>query len=318
MIISIGEVLIDFISDEAGTLSQVDSFQKCPGGAPANFAVGIAKLGLKVLFLGKVGSDPFGNYLVDYLQKQGVNIDYIKYSQNKERTALAFVSLDKDLERDFLFYRRDAADLQLSREEIDASAFINVNYLHFGTVSLTNEPSRSATLKAIKECKKAGGKVCFDPNIRFDLWESEAKLREVLDLVLQDIDILYPSEEELNFLVDNKVKSKEAIDELMKTYPIEIIALKKGKNGCAITSRSNYFVTIPSFNVPVVDTTGAGDGFNTGFIFGLAQGKNLEEAGIIGNAVGALVIQKKGAMTALPTLTELREFLINNKVKISI
>ncbi|MHA1212141.1 MAG: carbohydrate kinase family protein, partial [Candidatus Heimdallarchaeota archaeon] len=122
----------------------------------------------------------------------------------------------------------------------------------------------------------------------------------------------------LNFLVKNKVKSKEAIDELMKTYPIEIIALKKGKNGCAIFSQSNYFVTIPSFNVPVVDTTGAGDGFNVGIIFGLAQGKNLEEAGIIGNAVGALVIQKKGAMTALPTLTELREFLINNKVKISI
>ncbi|HUT79661.1 MAG TPA: carbohydrate kinase [Candidatus Bathyarchaeia archaeon] len=318
MIISIGEILIDFVSDEIGSLEKVKIFNKYPGGAPANFSVGIARLNLEITFIGMVGNDPFGEFLVSFLKKEGVNTKYIEKTENNERTALAFVSLDETGERSFVFYRNNAADLKLSPEKITDDIINKCEYLHFGTLSLSSEPSKSATIKAITECKRNGAKICFDPNLRMDIWQSKELLRETISHVLPYVDILYPSYEELSFILGKEVSEEEAINVLMEKYPIEIIALKKGKDGCLLKSREGFFLTIPSFEVPIIDTTGAGDGFNAGFIFGLSTGKTLEEAGIIGNAIGALVIQKRGAMTSLPTLNELKEFLINQRVTLSI
>ncbi|MBN1328777.1 MAG: carbohydrate kinase [Candidatus Heimdallarchaeota archaeon] len=318
MIFSIGEVLIDFLSDEIVSLEKVKAFKKYPGGAPANFAVGIARLGLDITFIGVVGNDPFGEYLISFLNTEGVNTNYIDKAHNNEQTALAFISLDDVGERNFIFYRNNAADLTLSPEKITSDIFNECEYLHFGTLSLSAEPSKSATLKAILECKKKGGKICFDPNLRMDVWKSEKVLRETILQVLLYVDILYPSYHELSFILGKEMLEKEAINELMEKYPLEIIALKKGKDGCLIKSRDDYFLTIPSFDVSVIDTTGAGDGFNVGFIYGLSTGKTLEEAGILGNAIGALVIQKRGAMTSLPTQNELKEFLINQRVTLTI
>ncbi|MBK5112031.1 MAG: carbohydrate kinase [Candidatus Heimdallarchaeota archaeon] len=317
--ISIGEVLVDFLSEDVGTLNTVKRFQKCPGGAPANFAVGLARLGVDVAFIGKVGDDPFGKFLTNVLKNEKVNIDNVIKAQKDERTALAFVSLDEDAERDFVFYRKNAADLQLTEKEIKSDYLTNAKYIHFGTVSLTEEPSRTATITAIDKCRGAGGKSCFDPNLRLDLWENLKTLREIIDKILRKTDILYPSLEELKFILQREdIEEQEAIDLIMKKYPIEIVALKMGKEGCLIKKREDFFLAVPSFEVQVLDTTGAGDGFNVGFIFGLLEEKSIQEAGVIGNAVGALVVQKKGAMTSLPTREELQEFLKNQNVEIGI
>jgi fructokinase len=318
-VVSIGEVLIDFIAKKTGSLKDVDVFQKFPGGAPANFAVGIARLGLDVAFVGKVGNDPFGLFLEKKLADEGVKTDFIVKATANERTALAFVSLDENAERDFLFYRKDAADLKLLFKEIQIEKITKTKYLHFGTVSLCENPSRDAVFKTIEKCKKTGVKICFDPNIRLDLWENEKDFREILDKALNYTDILYPSKEELHFILeDTSLEDQEAIKQLMNKYPIEIVALKLGKDGCLIKQRDDFFLTLPSFDVPLLDTTGAGDGFNAGFIFALVRGLSLEEAGIIGNAVGALVIQKKGAMTSLPSKEELEDFLSKQKIKIDL
>ncbi|NHK32893.1 MAG: sugar kinase [Asgard group archaeon] len=318
-VISIGEVLIDFIAQKTGSLVDVDTFQKFPGGAPANFAVGIARLGLKVAFVGKVGNDSFGTFLEEKLSQEGVITDLIVKATNNERTALAFVSLDENAERDFLFYRNNAADLKLSIDEIQIDKITKAKYLHFGTVSLCENPSRDAVFKTIEKCKKADVKICFDPNIRLDLWENEKDFREILDIALYYTDILYPSKEELHFILDDTSHdNQEAIKQLMKKYPINIVALKLGKAGCLIKQRDDFFLTLPSFDVPILDTTGAGDGFNAGFIYALGKDLSLEEAGIIGNAVGALVIQKRGAMTSLPSRRELEEFLNKQKIKIEL
>jgi len=318
-VISIGEVLIDFISEELGTINNVKGFQKCPGGAPANFAVGLARLGVNIAFIGKVGDDPFGEYLLNVLKNEKVNTENVIKAQKNERTALAFVSLDEDAERDFVFYRKNAADLQFTEKELKVDYLVNAKYIHFGTVSLTEEPSRTATISAIERCREAGGKSCFDPNLRLDLWENLETFREIIDKVLKKTDIMYPSLEELKIILQREdVEEQEAIDLIMEKYPIDIVALKRGKEGCLIKKREDFFLTIPAFEVHVLDTTGAGDGFNVGFIFGLIEEKSIEEAGIIGNAVGALVIQKKGAMTSLPSREELQEFLKNQKVEIGI
>lgn len=319
VVLSIGEVLIDFISEEAGAINKVKGFQKCPGGAPANFAVGLARLGVDVAFIGKVGNDPFGDYLLEVLKNEKVNTENVMKAQKNERTALAFVSLDEDAERDFVFYRKNAADLQLTEKELNLNYLTKAKYIHFGTVSLTEEPSRTATITAIDKCREIGGIACFDPNLRLDLWENLETLREIIDKVLKKTDILYPSLEELKFILQREdIEEQEAVNLIIEKYPIDIVALKRGKEGCLIKKRDNFFLTIPAFDVDILDTTGAGDGFNVGFIFGLIEEKSIEEAGIIGNAVGALVIQKKGAMTSLPTREELQEFLKNQKVEIGI
>ncbi len=313
---SIGEVLIDFIAQERQQKDSVATFLKLPGGAPANFAVGIARLGAKVRFFGKVSDDPFGQFLVKKLAEEGVGIENLVTAKNGEKTSLAFVFLNASGERSFLFYRENAADAALTPEELDPLLFKDLQYLHFGVISLLSEPSKSATFKAIEYCKNNGGVICFDPNIRKDLLRNEEEFRALLNAALQTVDIFYPSEKELTFILDRKMPPQKAILEIMANYPLKIVALKLGKDGCLLKSRDGFFSTIPSFEVPVVDTTGAGDGFNAGFIFGLSQGMSLEEAGILGNAVGALVVGKKGAMTALPTLTELKAFLTAQKIQI--
>ncbi len=317
-VIAIGEVLIDFVSKESSS-KQLPTFQQCPGGAPANFIVGLARLGIKTAFIGKVSNDPFGEFLINTLNKEGVLTTNVLKAVRGEKTALAFVFHDENNERDFLFYRENSADQNLFTEEIKEDLFKNIKYLHFGSVSLTEEPLRSATFAAIDMCKKNGGKISFDPNIRLDLWEFNELDFNVLKKALERTDVFLPSYEELPYFTEQKKMSDQQImDELLANFNLETIVVKKGKDGCLIKQKDGYFAEIPSFDVPVKDTTGAGDGFNAGFLFGLLNGNTIEEAGIIGNAVGAFVIQREGAMTALPTFEELTNFLVEQKITIDL
>ncbi len=318
-VVSIGEVLVDFIPNEIANLKGLTSFQKCPGGAPANYIVGMSRLGVKTAFVGKVGDDPFGDYLRDVLQSEGVNVANLVKATNGERTTLAFVYYDNDMDRDFFFYRNNSADVNLTAEEIDSKLFQKTKYLHFGSLSLTEEPVKSATYRAIDICKENNGQICFDPNIRVDLWKNDEMLRAAIEQALEKVDIFLPSLTELQFLYNKKnFDEQDAIDYFFTKFPLKMIILKKGKEGCIIKERNGYFLTIPSFEVEIVDTTGAGDGFNVGFIFGLLNELSIEEAGIVGNAIGALVVQKKGAMTSLPFRNELEEFLQKENIPIKL
>ncbi len=318
-VVSIGEVLVDFIPDKITNLKDLASFQKCHGGAPANFIVGMSRLGVKTAFIGKVGDDPFGEYLRDVLQSEGVNVANLVKATEGERTTLAFVYYNNDMDRDFFFYRNNSADVNLSAEEIDSKLFQKIKYLLFGSLSLTEEPVRSATLKAIDICMENNGQICFDPNIRVDLWENDKVLRENIELVLEKVDIFLPSLSELQFLYNEEnFDEQAAIENLFTRFPLKVVVLKKDKDGCIIKERNGCFLTIPSFEVEIIDTTGAGDGFNVGFIFGLINELSYENAGIIGNAIGALVLQKKGAMTSLPYRTELEIFLQEQNIPIEL
>jgi fructokinase len=309
-IIAIGELLIDFIAEETGSLTDVQFFQKFPGGAPANFAVGISRLGFESFFVGKVGSDPFGDFLVKELEKEGVKTNYIFRGKKDQRTTLAFVSLDELKKPSFLFYRENAADSALSPEEITKELFAINDFLMVGSVALTKNPCRAAIFKAIKLCKQQQGMVCFDPNIRLDLWNNRQSLRKTIERVLNDTAVFLPSEKEVHFLIpDKSLTLEEKMDKLFSDYPLKVIAVKLGANGCLLQDKDGLACHVLSFAVEAEDTTGAGDGFNAGMIYGLASGLSSKMAATLGNAVAALVIQKKGAMSALPTKSELQTFL---------
>lgn len=310
-VICLGETLIDFIGETPGDLTQVTSFRKCPGGAPANVAVGIARLGGSCGFIGAVGTDSFGHFLIRTLQENGVFTQGI-IQTTEAPTALAFVSRKESGERDFLFYRERCADLLLTKKDLFLPWLETANYLHVGSVSLTANPSQQATMFAVKHAKAHGAKITFDPNLRLDLWSNDDKrCRQIIGKLLPLTDIVLPSEEELCFLMETD-DLQEAIMRIAKLGP-SIICVKQGEAGAtlfqktpkgAITREHQH-----AFLVSVTDTTGAGDAFNAGFITGLTQGMTYSQALYQGQAVAALVVTKIGAMSALPSHQELAEFL---------
>jgi sugar/nucleoside kinase (ribokinase family) len=307
----IGEVLIDFIAEETGTLDKVRSFRRSPGGAPANVAVGIARLGVPCGFIGKVGADTFGAFLIKTLKENGVNIRALLQT-SEAPTALAFVSRSESGDPDFLFYRDPCADTLLTESDLPRDWFQQLQFLHVGGVSLTREPSRTATFQAAKLAKDKGSKVTFDPNLRLDLWFQDlSACREQVHALLADTDIFLPSQDELLAIM-----ATEDIEEaIVKTHQLgpSIICVKQGAHGSLISEEKADGDLIqfsqPPFEVDVIDTTGAGDGFNVGLIVGLVRGLPLEEAVKHGTAIASLVTTKLGAMTALPSEHELERFL---------
>ena len=168
--ICLGELLIDFVPTVTGVnLIEAPAFIKAAGGAPGNVAVGLARLGVRSAFMGKVGDDPFGHFLANTLAEVGVDVSPLRFSA-EARTALAFVSLRADGEREFMFYRHPSADMLFTPREVDVDAIQHAKLLHFGSISLIGEPSRSATLYAVDAARAAGCLVSYDPNLRLPLW----------------------------------------------------------------------------------------------------------------------------------------------------
>ena len=310
-VLCLGEALIDFIAETAGSLATAPRFLRCAGGAPANVAVGIARLGVACGFIGKVAADPFGDFLVTTLQTNGVDTRRVVRSRDA-RTALAFVSRTAGGERDFLFYRNLCADLQLTEKDLPLDWLQQARFLHIGGVSLSSDPSRQATLRAIEYAKANHVIVTFDPNLRLDLWKNGlAECRQVVRSALSSTEIFLPSEEELLLLMNTKDLDKAA-SQVLELGP-RVVCVKQGPKGASVTAMSPQGrvegFRQAAFTVPVVDTTGAGDGFNAGLLAGLANGMSLPVAVRQGTGVAALVITKKGAMSALPTYRQLRRFL---------
>jgi sugar/nucleoside kinase (ribokinase family) len=308
-ILAIGEILVDMIPTKPGHYSEVPAFEKCFGGAPFNFAVGASRLGSKVGALCAVGADPFGEFLLETLSKNGIDISHVKVK--KARTTLAFVVRHEDGERAFFFYRKpwaETADTLLSPEDLDPKYIESSKVLHYSGVALSHSPLRECVKRAVNVAKEAGVKVSFDPNIRLDLWESPDSLKDSCYGAFQSSDIILLAKDEMEYFY-GKVTPREAADQLFKKYDPLIVAIKLGGDGCYVRSREGFEITKPAFKVAVVDTTGAGDGWAAGFLHGLVKGWDLEKCSTVANAVGGLVVTKIGAITAMPTKSELLRFL---------
>lgn len=311
-VIACGEMLIDFVATESGvTLAEAPAFKKAAGGAPANVAVGVARLGYRAGFLGQVGEDDFGHFLADTLAAAGVDVAGVRFSP-KARTALAFVSLRADGERSFMFYRHPSADMLWRPEDVDAAYAGQTRIFHYGSISLIGEPSRSATLAALEHARRGGALISYDPNLRLALWPSAEAAREGLLAGWGHADIAKVSEEELAFLT-GETDEAAAVRKLWHDR-LKLFTVTRGAAGSAyFTPHANG--EVPGFRVNAVDTTGAGDGFLAGLLAGLLDGglaferENIERALRLGNAVGALTTTQRGAIPALPTRAAVDAFM---------
>jgi len=310
--IACGELLIDFISTESGvSLAQAPAFKKAAGGAPANVAVGMARLGYRAGFMGQVGDDDFGHFLADTLAAAGVDTGGLRFS-DEARTALAFVSLRADGERDFMFYRHPSADMLWRPEDMNAAYAASTRIFHYGSISLIGEPSRSATLTALGHARDAGALISYDPNLRLPLWPSAEAARAGMLAGWRHADLAKVSEEELAFLSGETDLERGA--RALWHDKLRLLVVTLGARGCV------YFTPegggrVPGFAVTPVDTTGAGDGFVAGTLAGLLDHDltwdqaTIEAALRLGNAVGALTTTQRGAIPSLPTRGAVERFI---------
>ncbi|MCK6786226.1 aminoimidazole riboside kinase [Enterobacter roggenkampii] len=290
----LGDAVVDLLPDGEGRLLQ------CPGGAPANVAVGIARLGGQSAFIGRVGDDPFGRFMSKTLADERVDVKHMRLDP-AHRTSTVVVDLDDHGERSFTFMVRPSADLFL--ETADLPTFSAGEWLHVCSIALSAEPSRSATFEAMAAIREAEGYVSFDPNIRPDLWPDENELRRCLEQALQSADVVKLSVEELAFLTGD-VPVSVGLNVLMARCPARLVLVTQGKEG-VIAWHDGTVKHYPATPVKCVDTTGAGDAFVAGLLYGLAAGQDLTPVIALAQRCGALATTAKGAMTALPWQHEL-------------
>ncbi len=316
--ICLGELLIDFVPTVTGVnLIDAPAFIKAPGGAPGNVAVGLARLGVASAFMGKVGDDAFGHFLANTLAEAGVDIGPLVFS-TAARTALAFVSLRSDGEREFMFYRHPSADMLFTPEEVDVNTIRQAKLLHFGSISLIGEPSRGATLYAVDTARTAGCLISYDPNLRLPLWPDANAARDGMLLGMEKAHIVKLSDDESEFLTG--IKDLESACQALWHDDLKLMIVTRGRAGCVYFT-PKFTGMVESFTVEAVDATGAGDGFVAGLLHGLLTDPatfedetRLRELCRFANAVGALATTVRGAIPALPDHARVREFLNRHQV----
>ncbi len=311
-VVALGEVLIDF----ASVSKDCDGYPKMqahPGGAPANFLAALTKFGKKTAFIGKVGDDSFGELLLGTLNNAG--IDTAGIIKDKDVfTTLAFVTFSDDGDRSFSFARKPGADTQLCFEEIDLSLIDNAKVFHFGTLSLTNEPSRSATIKAVEYAKSKNKLITYDPNLRKPLWDDLERAKAEMLWGLNQADVLKISDEEVEFLFG--LSYEEGAEYILKNFPVKLVFVTLGKRGCYFKNQ-NASGLVPTYDeVKTIDTTGAGDIFGGSAIFKLLESgvapENLTKAELLkitefACVCAGLSTSKSGGISSVPSLDEVLE-----------
>nr|GEV14736.1 probable fructokinase-5 [Tanacetum cinerariifolium] len=321
-IVCFGEMLIDFVPNESGvSLAEAQGFIKAPGGAPANVACAVSKLGGSAAFVGKVGKDEFGYMLADILKQNGVNADGLLFDEHA-RTALAFVTLKNDGEREFMFYRNPSADMLLKESELKMDLITKAKIFHYGSISLITEPCRSAHMAAMKAAKQAGVLLSYDPNVRLPLWPSAEAAREGINSIWKEADFIKVSDDEVEFLTQKKSDDEEAVMSLWHDG-LKLLVVTDGEKGCRYYTK-NFKGKVSGYSVKAIDTTGAGDSFVGSLLVSMAKDSSiftdeakLKQALAFSNACGAICTTKKGAIPALPSVSD-AETLIASKTRFKI
>ncbi|EAR08360.1 carbohydrate kinase family protein [Reinekea blandensis] len=307
-----GEALIDFLNTghRQEGLINIPDFRQFPGGAPANVAVAIARLGGDARFAGQVGDDTFGQFLAQSLETYGVDTQHLSLHPTA-KTALAFVFLDDDGERSFEFHRDATADLLLTEFDVKDRWFIGSDIFHFCSNTLTDANITKTTLAALKNARKQGCITSFDINLRHNLWPDGQADRDRVLACFEHVDLIKVSREELDYLSpDGEVAFvRHAIEQGVTT----VLITDGGQPIRVLAKGVNSEITPPA--TTVVDTTAAGDAFTGGFLFALAEQpdlskaltdqKTLEEMALFASKCGAYTVARQGAFTSLPTLDAL-------------
>lgn len=298
-----GDAVVDLIPDSES------SYLKCPGGAPANVAVAIARLGGDAAFIGRVGQDPLGRFMQQTLKQEQIDTQMMILDE-AQRTSTVIVDLDDSGERSFTFMVKPSADQFL--ESSDLPTFTQGQWLHVCSIALANEPSRSSTLEAMRQIKAAGGYVSFDPNLREEVWANPEELKPVVREAIALADVVKFSDDELLFLTGSDTLEQGV--EALKPFKNTLVLITQGAKGALVLFEKTQQL-IASQAVSPVDTTGAGDAFVGGLLAKLSQYNDWQQLEVIKSAVkwangcGALATTQKGAMTALPSYQALEEYI---------
>lgn len=307
-IVTIGEILIDLTQTGFNT-QNIPVYAANPGGAPANVAVAGARLGADTAFVGMVGQDGFGAYLAQVLEENGVCTQGLRTASGA--TTLAVVSVNSQGERSFQFMR--GADVALTPEDVDQELLAQAGILHFGSVSLTADPARAATLYAVERAKEQGAVVSYDPNYRAALWNSQEEAVEWMRRPLDQVDILKISDEEMELLSGHG--DPETCSQVMADKGISLVLITLGSQG-VFYRLGEHTGIVPGVPTKVADTNGAGDTFFGAVLSQLSrrpQGalEGLEVAELEGilalaNRAASVTCSRSGAIPAMPTLDELK------------
>ena len=311
---AMGELLIDFatVSVDAGGYPTMAAH---PGGAPANFLAALSKFGASAAMLGKVGTDTFGRLLTDTLKKAGIETRGL-VADDGVFTTLAFVTFDGHGDRDFSFSRKPGADTCISFAELDLSLIDEARVFHFGTLSLTDEPARSATRQAVAYAKSRGKLITYDPNLRKPLWKDPAVCKEQLIWGLGQADVVKISDEEVEFLFG--LGPEDGAEHILENFGVKLVFVTCGAEGCFFRN-ANASGWVPSLkNIKVIDTTGAGDIFGGSALWKLLQtgkapeslnGGELTEVVRFACAAAGLSTTRPGGISSVPDYGEVMEHL---------
>lgn len=311
-LVSVGEVLIDMLpSDKGKRLVEVSAFMPKPGGSPANVAVAAARLGASVAFIGKVGSDFFGEHLVDVLKSEGVETRGMRFD-SAARTTLALIAQPSDQTNEYIFYRNPGADQLLRPDELDLPLLQQARILHCGSLSLSQEPCRSATFEAVRIAKQAGALISFDVHYRPALWDSPEQALTQIRAMLPFADLIKANQTEMELVTGSREIEQGAAQLMQGGAKLVVITLGAQGSYFSSASQKGY---VNGFKVDAIDSTGCGDAFNGALLSQISKfgfdnlDANIQTALQYANAAGAITATRPGAIPALPTPREVQDFL---------
>jgi len=298
-----GEALIDLFPTESGRLADVETLRRAAGGAPANVAVGMARLGTPPLLWTRLGDDPFGEHLLDVLAANGVP-DSLIAVDDERKTAHTLVAEDPDADQSFTFFKDGTATFAMEPGAVSNERLRAVEWVHFGGVMLSAEPARTAMFDLVERANDHGCTVSFDPNTRADLWPDQTVLTETIERAVRLVDVVKTDREDLAFLLDDPADIEATAAAISEYGPHTVLLTQGGDGAYARTTDAapwgSAIVDQPAVDVDVVETTGAGDAFLAGAIAALQGTDPLADAVEFATAVGALATTGTGAMAALP------------------
>jgi len=324
-LITMGRSSIDLYSNDIGSpFVQIKSFAAYVGGSSTNIAVGAQRLGLKTALLTGVGADPVGDFILNFLQHEGVETRYIA-RKPKARSSAVLLSVEPPDRFPLVFYRDNAADIQLTIDDVRAAPLDRCRVFQFGGTNFSREPSRSATLAAIEQAHRAGATIFMDADLRADQWHDPRAFGLAVRAVLPQVDIVVGTEEEIKAammteadqlrITHSQISAPEvtgdldaAVDAILRARP-RVVAVKRGAKGCTLYRPDAAPQDVPGFPVQVLNVLGAGDAFASGFIYGYLRGWDWSRTARFANACGAIVVTRHACANDTPSLAEVEQFI---------
>ena len=323
-LVLLGRVAIDFnpayndqVKEEFKPLKKVHMFEMFLGGSPANITVGVTRHGLKAGFIGKVSDDQFGEYVVDYFNNIGVDTSHITKCKNGEKLGLTFTEMLSPSESSILMYRNCIADLQLHVDDIDEDYIKSAKAILISGTALAQSPSREAAMKAVLLAKRNNTRIIFDIDYRAYNWENDDTISIYYSAVAKEADIIMGSREEFN-LTEKLIKPGMTDEEsaaLWQSYHAKIVVIKHGMKGSTAYTCDGQKFSIKPFPVEARKGFGGGDGYGSGFLYGLYSGWEIIDCLEFGSAEASMMVRSNNCSDSLPGPDEVRAFIKEEKEK---